>query len=123
MTTKAWEEWLEEMEGEFCFFTNNEPLDKKNPLLIYGGKEIAQLKKSHRNPTGEFAVMCRAGSIDKHLKSDQNQPKNREWTKHVKKTAVETAFHNSTSSDNEFFSRAVKHLKQVKKIKSGDHYR
>lgn len=64
--------------------------------------------------------MCRAGSIDKHLKSDQKQPKNREWTKHVKKTAVETASHNSTSSDDEFFSQAVKHLKQVRKIKSAD---
>ena len=82
-----------------------------------------QLKKSHRNPTGEFAVVCRAGSIDKHLKSDQKQPKNREWMKHVKETAVETASHNSTSSDDEFFSQAVKHLKQVRKIKSGDHYR
>lgn len=64
--------------------------------------------------------MCRAGSIDKHLNSDQKQPKNREWTKHVKKTAVETASHNSTSPDDEFFSLAVKHLKQVRKIKSGD---
>ena len=38
----------------------------------------------------------------------------------MKKTAVETASHNSTSSDNEFFSQAVKHPKQVRKIKSGD---
>ena len=45
---------------------------------MYGGKEIAQLKKSRRNATGEFAVVCRAGSIDKHLNSDQKQPKNRE---------------------------------------------
>lgn len=86
---------------------------------MYGGKEIAQLKKSRRNATGEFAVVCRAGSIDKHLNSDQKQPKNREQTKHVKQTAVETASHNSTSSDDEFFSQAVKHLKQVRKIKSG----
>lgn len=44
------------MEGEFCFFTNliTEPVDKKDPLLIYGRKEMAQLNKSHRNLTGEF---------------------------------------------------------------------
>ena len=25
---------------------------------MYGGREIAQLKKSHQNATGEFAVVC-----------------------------------------------------------------
>ena len=75
MTRNALEEWLEEIEGEFCFFTNN------------SRKEIEWLKKSLWNPTGEFAVMCRAASKDKHLKSDQKQPKNREWLKQVKKTA------------------------------------
>jgi len=71
MTRKEWEEWWRKWRENFAFLQITQPPDKKDPLLIYGRKEIAQLKKSHQNPTGEFAVVCRAGSIDKHLKSDQ----------------------------------------------------
>ena len=31
-----------------------DPLDKKDALLIYGGKEIARLEKSLPNPTDEL---------------------------------------------------------------------
>ena len=46
----GWRKWRENS----AFLQITEPLDKKDPLLIYGRKEIAQLNKSHRNPTGEF---------------------------------------------------------------------
>ena len=43
---KAWEEWIEEIEREFRFFKINDHLDRKDALLIYGGKEITRLEKS-----------------------------------------------------------------------------
>ena len=44
-TGKQWEEWLESIEREFRFFRINDPRDKKDALIIYGGKEIARLEK------------------------------------------------------------------------------
>ena len=48
---KAWDYWLEEIEWEFIYFKITEPLNKKDALIIYGGKEIARLEKSLPNPT------------------------------------------------------------------------
>ena len=38
---KAWEEWLEGIEREFRYFRITEAVDKKDAIIIYGGKEIA----------------------------------------------------------------------------------
>jgi len=43
---KAWEEWLEGIEREFRYFRITEAVDKKDAIIIYGGKEIARLEKS-----------------------------------------------------------------------------
>lgn len=48
---KAWDNRLEEIKWEFRYFKIMEPLDKKDALIIYGGKEIACLEKSMPNPT------------------------------------------------------------------------
>ena len=48
---KAWDDWLEEIEREFRYFKITEPLDKKDALIIYGGKEIVRLEKSLPTPT------------------------------------------------------------------------
>jgi len=48
---KVWDNWLEEIEWEFRYFKIMEPLDKKDALIIYGGKEIARLEKSLPNLT------------------------------------------------------------------------
>ena len=45
-TSKAWKEWLEETEREFCYFRVKSPKDKKDALLIYGGREIVHLEKT-----------------------------------------------------------------------------
>ena len=50
-TRQAWDDWLEEIEREFTYFKITEPLDKKDALIIYCGKEIARLEKSFPNPT------------------------------------------------------------------------
>ena len=47
---KAWEEWLEGTEREFRYFRITEAVDKKDAIIIYGGKEIARLEKSLPDP-------------------------------------------------------------------------
>ena len=49
-TGKAWEEWLEGIEREFRYFKISSPVDRKDALIIYGGKEIARLEKSLPDP-------------------------------------------------------------------------
>ena len=90
--------------------------------LIQQGRAVLHTEKKclKCQKFNHFAVVCRAGGKDKHQKSEQKQPKNKECKKHVKKTTEETASDNSTSSDDEFHSQAGRHLKHVRKIKSGD---
>ncbi len=52
-TGKNWEDWLESIEREFRYFRMTQPDDKKDALLIYGGKEITRLEKSLKNEPGE----------------------------------------------------------------------
>lgn len=51
---KAWDDWLEEVEQEFRLFKITNLLDKRDALIIYGGKEIARLDKSLPNPTEDL---------------------------------------------------------------------
>ena len=50
-TGKLWEEWLEGIEREFRYFNIADPANKKDALIIYGGRELARLEKSLPNPT------------------------------------------------------------------------
>ena len=50
-TGKEWEEWLEAIEREFRYFKISSPTDKKDAIIIYGGREIARLEKSLPDPT------------------------------------------------------------------------
>ena len=52
-TGKQWEEWIEGIEREFRYFRITELIDKKDALLIYGGKEIVRLNKSLKNERAE----------------------------------------------------------------------
>ena len=51
-TGKAWEKWLEGIEREFRYFNINDPMSKKDAMIILGGRELARLEKSLPNPTG-----------------------------------------------------------------------
>ena len=51
-------------------------------------------------------------------KRDHKPPKNSKHKRRRKRTTEEEDADNSTSSDDEFFCQAVRHLKQVKKIKT-----
>ncbi|ESO90757.1 hypothetical protein LOTGIDRAFT_163639 [Lottia gigantea] len=52
-TGKAWEDWLEGIEIEFRNFRITDPIDKKDAMIIYGGKEIARLDKSLPNQVAD----------------------------------------------------------------------
>ena len=53
-TGKAWEEWLDDIEREFRYFRIVNPADRKDAMIIYGGKEIARLEKSLPDPVDAF---------------------------------------------------------------------
>lgn len=53
-TGKAWDDWLKETEREFRYFKITNPLNKKDAVIIYGGKEIAHLDRSLPNPTEQL---------------------------------------------------------------------
>ena len=58
-TGQAWEEWLEEIEREFRYFKIVNAQDRKDAMIIYGGRELARLDKSLPDPTpveGEGAI-------------------------------------------------------------------
>ena len=42
---KHWTEWLEDIERKFRYFKIHDPFDKKDALIIYGGREIARQEK------------------------------------------------------------------------------
>ena len=72
-TGKQWEEWIEGI--EFRYFRITEPVDKKDALLIYGGKEIVRLNKSLTNERAEeldeFAVL--KNKLDKYFLPKKNK--------------------------------------------------
>ena len=58
-TSKAWKECLEEIEREFRYFRIKSPKDKKDALLIYGGREIVHLEKT-------LPDTCADGKLDEY---------------------------------------------------------
>ena len=49
---RDWEIRLEEIEREFQYFKIDTPTDKKDALLLFGGKNIAYLEKNLPDPGG-----------------------------------------------------------------------
>ncbi len=45
-----WQDWLEELERELRYFKITDPVDKKDSIIIYGGKEISRLAKNLPDP-------------------------------------------------------------------------
>ena len=81
----------------------------------YGKKCMKCQKFNH------FSPVCKSkgppNSKKGNAKRDHKPPENSKHKRRVKRTTEEDA-NNSTSSDDEFFCQAVRHLKQVKKIKT-----
>ena len=70
-----------------------------------------------------FSFLCKSkgphnSKKGNEQKRDHKPPENSKHKRRVKRTTEEEDADNSTSSDDEFFCQAVRHLKQVKKIKT-----
>ncbi|VDI73814.1 Hypothetical predicted protein [Mytilus galloprovincialis] len=65
-TGKHWEEWMESIEREFRYFRITEPADKKDALIIYGGKDISRLERSLRDEEGEDEYKVLKNKLNKY---------------------------------------------------------
>ncbi|CAC5411117.1 unnamed protein product [Mytilus coruscus] len=70
---KQWEEWLESIEREFRYFRITEPEDKKDALIIYGGKDISRLERSLRNEEGEDEYKILKNKLNKYFLPKRNK--------------------------------------------------
>ena len=70
---KAWEEWLEGIEREFRYFRITEAVDKKDAIIIYGGKEIARLEKSLPNPETADVYLKLRTKLNDHFTPKKNK--------------------------------------------------
>ena len=70
---KAWQEWLEGIEREFRILKISEAVDKKDPMIIYGGNEIACLEMSLPDPeTGDVYTKLRT-KLNGHFTPKKNK--------------------------------------------------
>lgn len=70
---REWEERLEGIEREFRYFKITDAMDKKDALIIYGGKEIARLEKSLPDPsTGDNYEKLKT-KLNNHFVPRQNK--------------------------------------------------
>lgn len=70
---KAWEEWLEGIEREFRYFRITEAVDKKDAVIIYGGKEIARLEKSLPDPETADVYLKLRTKLNDHFTPKKNK--------------------------------------------------
>ena len=70
---KAWEEWLEGIEREFRYFRITEAVDKKDAIIIYGGKEIARLEKSLPDPETADVYLKLRTKLNDHFTPKKNK--------------------------------------------------
>ena len=73
-TGKQWEEWIEGIVKGFRYFRITEPVENKDALLIYGGKEIVRLNKSLKNERAEvdeYTVL--KNKLDKYFLRRKNK--------------------------------------------------
>ena len=83
-TGKEWEDWLEAIEREFRYFKIVNPVDKKDALIIYGGKEIAGLAKSLPDPTGEDVASFNEYEMLRRKLKDYFMPRrNKHHARHI----------------------------------------
>jgi hypothetical protein len=66
---KLWEEWTTDLETQFRYFKIESAIDKKDALMIYGGKVVKELEKSLKAPTGVPAGAQEGEALDDYTKS------------------------------------------------------
>ena len=99
----------------YCGQTGTHEEGKNCPA--YGKKCMKCQKFNH------FSLVCKSkgphnSKKGNDQKRDHKPPENSRHQRRVKRTTEGEDADNSTSSDDEFFCQAVRHLKQVKKIKT-----
>ena len=66
-------EWLEGIEREFRYFRITEAVDKKDAIIIYGGKEIARLEKSLPDPETADVYLKLRTKLHDHFTPKKNK--------------------------------------------------
>ena len=64
---KDWKLWLEEIDKEFRYLRINIPTDKKDALIIFGGREIVYLEKYLPEPDGKLDEYQKPMGVIKHI--------------------------------------------------------
>ena len=80
---KAWEEWLDDIEREFRYFRISNPIDRKDALIIYGGKEIARLEKSLSDPADPDGEMNDYEKLRKKLNDYFSPKRNKHYARYM----------------------------------------
>ena len=80
---KDWEEWLEEIEREFRYFKITSPLDKKDAIIIFGGREIARLAKHLPDPADPHDVLDEYKILRKKLNDYFTPKKNMHYARYL----------------------------------------
>ena len=86
----AWQDWLEELEREFRFFKITEARDKKDALIIYGGKEIARLAKSLPDPAQGDEYQKTKEKLNSYYMPKKNKAHARYLFSNMRRTHEET---------------------------------
>ena len=82
-TGKAWEEWLDDIEREFRYFRISSPTDRKDAMVIYGGKEIARLEKSLSDPDDPNGRMNEYEKLRKKLNDYFSPRQNKHYSRYM----------------------------------------
>ncbi|CAC5420083.1 SLC2A13 [Mytilus coruscus] len=80
-TGSQWEEWLEGIERKFRYFRIKDLEDKKDAMIIYGGKEISRLEKSTPDPVDRCMGVYE--KLKKKLNDYFAQKKNKHYARYV----------------------------------------
>ncbi|VDI07357.1 Hypothetical predicted protein [Mytilus galloprovincialis] len=64
---------MESIEREFRYFRITEPADKKDALIIYGGKDISRLERSLRDEEGEDEYKVLKNKLNKYYLPKKNK--------------------------------------------------
>ena len=94
-TGKAWKEWLEGIEREFRYFNITDSMNKKDAMIIFGGRDLARIEKSLPNPTDPG--LNEYDRLRKKL-NDHNTPKrNKHYARYQFLNMRTTAFETTAS--------------------------
>ena len=82
-TAEAWTDWLEGLERELRFLKIENAEDKKDAMLIYGGKEIVRLEKTLPDAAAEDPPLDAYGKLRKKLNGYFIAKKNKHHSRYI----------------------------------------